>query len=249
MRHQWGIIFLVVVAWPLSAAADSTLTDLRVLPNNAFKVGEILTYEVSFGIISAGEAKMSVTDIVRYQDRDCYHILSEVKTSDFFSKIFRVQDRVESFMDVAGLFPWRYEKHIREGKYKADRSAVFDHRRGLAFSGKDTIKITPYTQDVLSIIYFLRSRDLVIHQSLAIDNYEDKKLFPLTVQVIKQERISVNAGKFDCLLVEPGLRAGSFIEQKGKMWIWFSNDQRKLPVKIKSKVSFGSINMELEKIQ
>lgn len=249
MKNVWGTVLFLVVTCSLPALADSTFADLRVLTNTAFTVGEILTYEVSFGFVSAGEAKMSIPEIVRYENRDCYHILSEVKTSDFFSKIFRVQDRVESFMDVAGLFPWRYEKHIREGKYKADRSAVFDHRRGLAFSGKDTIKITPYTQDVLSIIYFLRTQDLHIDQRLAIDNYEDKKLFPLTVQVIKKERIGVNAGKFDCLLVEPGLRAGSFIEQKGKMWIWFSNDQRKIPVKIKSKVSFGSINMELSKIQ
>ncbi len=249
MNSFQGLLLLLAASTWARTTPDSTVFELRTLPNAAFAVGEVLTYGVSFGIISAGEARMAIPEQVPCGDRECYHIISEVKTSDFFSKIFRVQDRVESFMDVQGLFPWRYEKHIREGKYKADRSAVFDHQRGLAFSGKDTIKITPYTQDVLSIIYFLRTQNLQVDHTISIDNYEDKKLFPLTVQVKGREKIGVPAGKFDCLLVEPGLRAGSFIEQKGKMWIWFSNDQRKLPVKIKSKVSFGSINMELKKFQ
>jgi hypothetical protein len=220
---------------------------LRTAFNSVFTVGEELVYEINFGIISAGEARMRIPEIVSLHARDCFHIISEVKTSDFFSAFFKVDDRVESFMDVFGLFPWRYEKHIREGKYKADRSAVFDPLKARAYSGKDTIKTPAYSQDVLSIIYYLRTLDLEPGRPISIDNYEDKKFFPLTVQIKKKEKIKVPAGKFDCFLIEPGLRAGSFIEQKGKMWIWLSTDSRRIPVKIKSKLSFGSIVMELKK--
>lgn len=242
--------FMIALCGYGQTVTDSTGFDgLRHIEQWAFGVGEELTYQVHFGLVSAGEARMYIPEMVRLHERDCYHLVSEVKTNSFFSGIFKVNDRAESFMDVRGLFPWRYEKHIREGKYKADRSATFDPLLGLAFSGKDTIQIAPYTQDVLSVIYYLRTLDLQPNQSIPIDNYEDKKFFPLTVHVKQHEKIKVPAGKFDCLLVEPGLRAGSFIEQKGKMWIWLSTDSRRIPIKIKSKISFGAITMEVKKIK
>jgi len=252
MTKRLLLFTLLFTGYGLSqTAADSSgRSGFRHLANSAFTVGEDLVYEIHFGVVSAGEARMRIEpETVTIQGRECYHILSLVKTSDFFSSFFKVDDRVETFMDVAGLFPWRYEKHIREGKYKADRSARFDPLAGLAVSGKDTIQIAPYTQDVLSIIYYLRTLEMQPGDSILIDNYEDKKFFPLTVRVKKQETVKVPAGKFSCLLIEPGLRAGSFIEQKGKMWIWLSSDSRRLPVKIKSKISFGSIVMELKKVK
>ncbi|OPZ71369.1 MAG: hypothetical protein BWY83_01178 [bacterium ADurb.Bin478] len=238
------MFLLVVPAFSQSEPA----ADFRSIENSAFTVGEDLIYAVQFGRVSAGEARMHIPQIVSYQSRDCYHLISEVKTSNFFSTFFHVEDRVESYLDVLGLFPWRYEKIIREGKYRANRSARFDPVGGWAYSGGDTIKIAPYSQDVLSILYYLRTLDLQSQTVFPIDNYEDKKFFPLTVQVIKMEGVKVPAGKFYCFLIEPGLRTGSIIEQKGKMWIWLSHDARRIPVKIKSKISFGAITMELKKI-
>ena len=249
MKHSLCLMFFFIV--PSFSQSETALVQpagYRSLENDAFSVGEDLIYDVQFGVISAGEARMYIPQIVSYQSRDCYHLISEVKTSRFFSKFFHVEDRVESYLDVLGLFPWRYEKQIREGKYQANRSARFDPVGGWAFSGRDTIKVAPYTQDVLSILYYLRTLDLQSQTVFPIDNYEDKQCFPLNVQVKKMEAVKVPAGKFYCFLMEPGLRAGSIIEQKGKMLIWMSHVAGRIPVKIKSQISFGAITLELKKI-
>ncbi len=245
-------ILLLVLAWcctaqQIPAAPDST--SLRTAVNTAFTVPEELTYEVSFGILSAGKAIMSLTEIDTINARPCFHIISKITSTGFFSNFFKVEDHIESLMDVAGLFPWRYEKHIREGKYKADRRTIFDPLRGLAFSGKDTIKIAPYSQDMLSIYYYLRTLDLKPGAAIPLDSYEDKEYFPLLIHVKKIEKIQVPAGTFECFQLEPGPRPGYTKEIKGQMWIWISTDRRRLPVKIKTKVSFGSLVMDLKKIK
>jgi hypothetical protein len=243
------ILLLILLLGPCLAQQPATLDScaLRTAVNTAFNVSEVLTYEVSFGIISAGEAVMSIPELDTLNSRPCFHIISKIRSSDFFSSFFKVEDHIESLMDVAGLFPWRYEKHIREGKYKADRTTVFDPLPGLAFSGKDTIKTAPYSQDMLSIYYYLRTLEFRLGASIPIDSYEDKEYFPLLMHVKKIEKIKVPAGQFECYQLEPGPRPGYTKEIKGKMWIWISTDSRHLPVKIKTKVSFGSLVMALKK--
>lgn len=233
---------------PLNVKLDTLI--LRYVPNDAFHLGELLEYKVNFGSISAGYASLSIPEKVTINGRDCYHIISNMRTNDFFSTFFRVEDIVESFVDINGIFPWLFHKSIREGKYKTNRTAVFDHLRGTAFEGKKIITIPTFSQDVLSIFYFLRTLELQVGHPIEVDSYADKKYYPLSIQILKKEKIKVPAGKFDCYLVEPALRSGSIFEQKGKMWVWFSSDKRRLPVLIKSKINIaGSLSMELVNVR
>lgn len=227
-------------------------SDTLVLPtvlNTAFTVGEELFYNVSFGPLGAGNAVIGVREIIIREGRPCYRITSDIKSNAFFSKFFRVQDHVETIVDSAGIFPWFYEKHIREGKYKADRSAVFDPYNGRAFEGKDTLLIPPFTQDVLSIIYFLRTQPIKPGQILPLDNYADKKYFPLAIKVHKKEKIKVSAGKFECFYLEPVLRPEAKHEPKGKLLLWLTTDERRIPIRIRTKIAVGSLDMELEKMK
>jgi hypothetical protein len=229
------------------ASADTLI--LRQLPQQAFAAGEILEYEVKFGALSAGQATLSIPDTQHIVGRPCFHIVSKMWTNDFFSRFFRVEDFVESFVDIQGIFPWRFHKQIREGKYRANRTATFDHVRGVVYESKRVTPIPPFSQDVLSIFYYIRTQELRVGHPLQVESYADKKQYPLDVQVLKREKIKVPAGKFDCLLLEPAMRSGTIFEQKGKMWIWYSNDQRRLPVLIKSRINVvGSLTMELKKI-
>jgi len=243
-----GAVAIYSTAGDTTYAAVDTLS-LRRLTQQAFAAGEKLEYEVKFGAISAGQATLSIPDTQRISGRLCYHIVSKMWTNDFFSSFFRVEDFVESFVDLHGIFPWRFHKQIREGKYRANRTAMFDHLRGVVLENKREIAIPPFSQDVLSIFYYIRTQELEVGHPLQVESYADKKHYPLDVQVLRREKIKVPAGKFDCLLLEPAMRSGSIFEQKGKMWIWYSNDNRKLPVLIKSRINVvGSLSMELKKI-
>jgi hypothetical protein len=219
----------------------------RVVSNRAFGVGERLEFSVGYGVIKAGTAVMEIPEITKLDGRKCYRIVSTAKSNKFFSVFFKVDDRVESFMDVHGLCSLRYDKHLREGSFSTDVSMVFDQVNNLAVydAGKDTFEVAQYAQDVLSAFYFVRTQKLTVGKSLFVDNHTDKKNYPLEVKVLRKERIKVEAGEFDCLVVKPILQTPGIFEQKGSLTVWLTDDEIKMPVLMKSKVVIGSISTEL----
>jgi hypothetical protein len=219
----------------------------RVVTNRAFGAGERLEFSVGYGIIKAGTAVMEIPKIVKFNGRKCYHIVSTAKSNRFFSAFFKVDDRVESFMDVHELYSHRYDKHLREGKFKADVSMVFDQKNHLALynDSQDTFSVPDYVQDVLSAFYYVRTQDLKVGRSVFVDNHTDKKNYPLEVKVLRKEKIEVPAGTFDCVVVEPIMKASGIFKHKGKLTVWLTDDEVKMPVLMKSKVVIGSISTEL----
>jgi hypothetical protein len=219
----------------------------RVVTNRAFGAGERFEFSVGYGMIKAGTAVMEIPEIVKLDGRKCYHIVSTAQSNKVFSVFFKVDDKVESFMDMYGLYSLRYDKHIREGKFKADASMIFDQNNHLAIyhSGKDTFQVPDYVQDVLSAFYFVRTQDLQVGKSIFIDNHTDKKTYSLEVKVLRKERMKVEAGEFDCVVVEPLLKTPGLFEQKGSLTVWLTDDEVKMPVLMKSKVFIGSISTEL----
>ena len=221
----------------------------RVVTNQAFGVGERFEFSVGYGMIKAGTAVMEIPEIVKFAGQKCYHIISTAQSNKFFSVFFKVNDKVESLMDVHELYSLRFDKHLQEGKFKADIFMLFDQENHLAIynNGQDTFSVPAYVQDVLSAFYLIRTRELKVGQSIFVDNHADKKNYPLEVKVLRKERIKVPAGTFDCVVVEPILRASGIFQQKGSLTVWLTDDQIKMPVLMKSKVVIGSISTELTK--
>ncbi len=234
----------------LSAEKDTLiLPEFRTLPNNAFFVGEDLLFDVSYGLIKAGSATMSIPDTVYEHGRPCYHVVTTARSATFFDAFFKVRDRVESIIDMQGLFPWRFEKHLREGTYKSDRYVHYDQINNKVYYKKDTLDVAPYIQGVLSSFYYIRTQDLEVGKHLDVENYGDGKLYPLRILVHKKQRIKVPAGKFNCIVVEPVLRSEGIFSQKGKLTIWLTDDEYKIPVLMKSEVFIGSISVKLKQIR
>ncbi len=146
---------------------DASQSIDRVIPNNAFDVGEKLTFSIRYGPIVAGSSTMSIPQITKINGYEAYKIVTEARSSGFFSAFFKVRDRVESYIDRDGLFSWRFEKHLREGKYRADQYVDYDQMNGWAVSNKkDTMKIPPCVHDILSSFYYIRTQQLEVGKSL-----------------------------------------------------------------------------------
>jgi hypothetical protein len=239
-----------------SSRVDSLRMNMKAMPtfrkheNKAFAVGEHLVFEVAYKFIVAGTATMSIPDTQWVRGRPCYHVVTTAQSNKFFDSVFRVRDRVETFIDMEGIFPWKFEKHIREGKYRSDRYVEYDQiNRRAIHNKKDTLEVPPYIQGVLSSFYYVRTVPLKVKKAFDIDNYGDGKLYPLKVLVHKKMRVEVPAGVFDCIVVEPVLRGEGIFNQKGRMAIWLTDDERRIPVLMKSKVLIGSIDVRLKSIE
>jgi hypothetical protein len=66
------------------------------------------------------------------------------------------------------------------------------------------------------------------------------------VKVQGRERVKVPAGTFDCLVVEPMLKAGGLFKHEGRIWVWLTDDTTKLPVLMKTKVIIGTVDAKLK---
>lgn len=239
------IILTILIAGIVSAQS----MDFRTLENTAFDVGESLVYNVNFGFITAGIAEMAIPKMKRISGRDAYHITFKVNTVPSFDPFFKVRDRYETYMDKEGLFPWRFEQHVREGKYKRDFSAFFDQRRGMAKTKDGSYEIPEYTHDIVSAFYFARTLNydtLKVGDRIRLENFFKDKVHPLDVVYHGKETVEVEAGKFDCIIIEPLVREGGLFKNEGSIFIWLSDDQAKVPVKVRSKVIIGSIDAELK---
>jgi hypothetical protein len=250
------------VADPVTAGGDTTVPDslaytfydslyAHELPDSfmdellpayvGFGEGEKFVFNVQYGIIKAGEATLEIRNIASINGAYCYRIVSDARTNDVFSLVFKVRDRFESYMDTTNLFSLRYEKHIREGRFRRDQVVDLDQRAHTATYNDKVVPIAPRTQDVLSALYYVRTLPLEVGQSIAVANHTDGKNYPLVIKVLRKETVTVDAGTFDCIVVEPILRGPAIFTQKGRLTVWLTDDRNKMPVLMKSKVVIGSV--------
>ncbi len=245
---------------------DSTYHPLdRVIENNAFTVGEKLTFIVRYGIIKAGEATMSIQDTLSVRNRKAYRMITTARSAKTFDLFFKVRDKIESWIDSKGIFSWRYHKQLREGSYKFDllvdynqwlgkakiESIRYHNEEPLRIKNQESfdLAIPPYVLDVLAAFYYVRTQDFEVGMPLYMINHDNKKLYNLKVIVQKREIKKVKVGKFHAVKVQPVLRGEAIFKQKGQLWIWLTDDQYKIPIQMKSAVFVGSITTELVKIE
>jgi hypothetical protein len=217
----------------------------EVLP---FGVGEHLDFSIDYGFINAGGATMTVRGVRRVMGRECFDIRTEARSNAFFSKFYRVWDRAQTFLDVDSILPHRFEKHQREGGYRKDVVIKFDRDDSFArYENGEEVIMHPHAQDELSAFYYLRTLPLEVGRDLFIDNHTNRKNYPLKVVVHRREEIEVEAGKFDCFAIEPVIREGGIFTAKGTLTIWVTADERRMPVKMRTKIVVGSITASLRK--
>jgi len=212
----------------------------------AFGEGEKLTFSIQYGLIYAGDATLEIRNIAVIDSTRAYHIISTARTNEAFDVIYKVRDRVESFMDYNNLFSIRFEKHLREGRYRKDESIVFDQKNHFAIYSNRKVKIAPNTQDFLSALYYIRTLDLEVGEAIALANHTSGKNYPIYIKVLRREEITVPAGTFKCIVIEPVLQTSSIFEQKGRLTIWLTDDNLKMPVLLRSKVIVGAFEAVLK---
>ena len=236
-----------------------------VLKNNAFKVGEYLKFNIKYGFIHAGSATMQVVKRYNYLNNDCFLIKTTARSARGFEWIFKVRDTVTTTFDANKFHSLKFVKKLREGSYYYDLITEYDQINGKAYVERTRyydreatrikkqkfleLNIPFGTLDILSSFYKIRLHELEVNKPIFLTNHDNKKIYELQVDVLKKEIIEVPAGKFKCIKIEPRLKGEAIFKQKGRLWVWLTDDQYKIPVKMDSKVIVGSISTELKSIK
>jgi Protein of unknown function (DUF3108) len=217
---------------------------------NPVRAGESLKFSVQYGFIKAGSAYLEVPGVREWNGRQVYRLLARAESNAFFSRFYKVRNRIESYWDQQGLFSWRYAENRREGGYRSKKEIVFDPGRHEArYSDGKIFQIPPHVQDALSSFYYTRTQALPLGGSIVFDYHASSRSQPLEVRVLGREKVETPAGTFDCVAIEPILKAGGIFKNKGRLVIWLTEDARRMPVMMKSKVAIGSISVILQEIR
>lgn len=229
-------------------------SQFRTQYNNAFSYGERLSFEVSYGFITAAEAFMTVSPApFIYNGRETYEVNFDVNSRSSFDGIYKVRDNYKTFIDVQGIFPWRFEQHIRENNYKRDFEATFIQESLKVYTkvnfveDKNYISKNEYVQDLISSFYYARTLDWKGKNPgdvVTVNYFYKDNFYPLDIKFEGRENVDVSAGEFKTFILRPMLKEG-FTNKTSDIYVYLTDDDRKIPVKVKMKIVIGALVAEL----
>jgi hypothetical protein len=217
------------------AAMDSTFP---------FGVGERLVYEVKFGPLRVGEGSMEVLDIENIRGRDAWHTRFRVRGG---IPLYRVDDVLESWIDTARFHSLRFVQDFDEGgKTRERRFEIYPEREIFQEGDREEEKSVGDPLDDGAFLYYVRTVPLVVGQTYEFNRYFRPDRNPVTVKVLRRERITVPAGTYDAVVIQPIIKTRGIFSEQGEAQVWLSDDQHRIMVQMRSKTKIGSLNLFLK---
>lgn len=209
-------------------------------------LGEKLRFAMSILGATSGELTLSARE-TQLDGKPVYKFELSAISGEFLSKIFLVRDYLASWIDPKTFRSLRFEKHTVEGKRVRDDLIEFDYEKRLAYRDGKPIAIEENTLDSLSSIYYIRLLDLDSRDPIPL-TVVSRHLFPLTVVAQGRETVTTPAGTFKTIRVEPQGPEG--LIGKGKsLTLWLTDDEKKMPVQLKSKLKVGTLMGKLKAVE
>jgi hypothetical protein len=216
-------------------------------PPIPYSSGERLVYDVKFSAVDVGDAVMEVLGLENVRGRQALHIRFTVKGGTLF---YKVNDRYESWIDTLRLISLRHWQQIDEGSYERERRYEIMPEIG-TYKENDKPEQPTVAEplDDGSFFYFLRTIPLEVGKTYTFERYFRPDRNPVTVTVVRRERIKVPAGTFDAIVLHPTIKAKGIFGEGGQAEIWLTDDSTKTMLQMKSKLKIGSLNLYLKSIR
>jgi len=221
-----------------------------------FVPGETLTYDVTWSVFPAGQVVAKLTRL-EGDSQGAYEVITTARTTGLVDLLFNVRNEFRSTFDPKTLCSRRIWKWINEGARHREMHIVFDPLRRLAIrderdptkphapSRHEENEIPECVADVITAFYVVRRQPLRVGEPLSVPINDGAKTYDVTIEVQERESIQTPLGTRAAFRVEPKVFGGLY-KRKGTMQIWFSDDEQRLPLRIKASVSVGSITGNLK---
>ncbi len=228
----------------LPATAQETVRPTARVP---YGVGELLEYDISFGKIHVGNGNMEVLPMDTVRGRSSWHTAFRINGGLRF--VYTVHDKYEDWSDIETLASLRYRQDIDEGGYDPKRLfEIYPERKEYVEVSKKDAKPEESVEHPLSdasFLYFLRTIPLRVGMDTTFNDYFKSRANPIHLKVIRRDTIEVGAGRFVALVVQPRFESKLFSDG-GHAELWLSDDENRIMLQMKSKLSFGSLNLYLK---
>lgn len=218
---------------------------------NAFNIPEKFEYDITWTGIKAGTSSLELRE-----DGDHIKIISTAKSADWVSVFYTVDDRIEStliknpHLEFMGQ-PSHYRVKIREGRHRRDKEIIFKNESNKVTyidyisNEKKDFDIPGFLFDTLSSFYYVRTLKLEVGKSVTVTVFDNKKIWFVEVHVLKKEKITLPTGAVNTIVIKPSMQSEGIFFKKGEIFIWLTDDEKKIPVKLSAKVAIGSVTATL----
>ena len=231
-----------------------------------FERGEELVYQAEFS-----RALLRGADVAEFRfkstsehisrgadDPVVLHLTGDVVSKGLFPRIagFKFHQHVESIADAEPFRVLHTSKVEEQGKRSRVLEAVFNHETRKAVwternpnPGSISIDFSEPIQDVLTVIYFLRTRTLNVGDTFDVPVSDAGRVFRLSVKAVERKELNTVLGKVKTIRVEPALFGDTeLVRARGALSIWVTEDDRHLPVRAQLKVDIGTFDIKLKRV-
>jgi hypothetical protein len=250
LSHPVLLLILVIVSLflPLTGGAGAPTKPFPFHP------GEKLTYRAKWGFIQAGELTLEVLPMETIDGVKAYHFAMIMKTSSTIDHIYKVRERQDSYCDAGMTHSLLYKK-VSEGEHPRDVVVNFywdklEATRSNFGEKMAPVHIVPGTFDTVSLYYIMRLKDIKENTVIEIPISEGDNNIMVKAKVARRETIKIDEKIYDTFEVIPDMEKleAQHVVKKGdvpELVIWFTADDKRIPVKIQSKVRVGHFIFEL----
>jgi len=220
----------------------------------AYKAGEWLKFRISYSnFFNAGNATMHVKQ-TKNNGRDAFHVVGKGKTTGVISWFFKVNDDYQSYFYKDNIKPYRFIRKINEGGYKKNKEILFDqstktavvkdykHKTEKTFSTENSV------QDMVSTLYHLRNKDIgnmKVGDEIKLTMFFDEANYGFKLRYLGKEIIRTKFGKVATVKFRPLVQAGRVFKENESLTVWVSDDENKIPLRIKASLAVGSLRADL----
>lgn len=216
--------------------------------SNNFVAGERLKFIIYYGLIDAGlvEAELNST---QYNNFHAYHGKMVAKSIGLADKLFKIRDEYQGIFNPITLLPYKAIRDISEGRYKRYYVDKFNHDLGKVTTEQgETFDITYETRDMVSVFFYIRNIDysqLKDNSIIKITTFFDNEIFPFDIRYKGTEKVKTRSGTYNCIKLVPYVEPGRIFNKEDDMTIWLSNDNNKVPVRVRFNLKVGSVKCDL----
>jgi hypothetical protein len=217
----------------------------------AFKEGEVLSYKLKYGFLTAAEATIKVlSGDLKFDNKPTYRLVVDAQTSGTFDVFYKIRDHYDSYIDKTDLTPYFYQENIREANYRRQDKARFNQDGKKVVATKGTFA-TPTTQtfDLVSAYYFARSLDiskLKIGDKFKLNYFLGDEISALEIAYVGKENVKSKLGTVRCLKFSPSIKPGRIFKKDSKLYLWITDDGNRVPVKAEVEILVGSVTLEIK---
>jgi len=211
-----------------------------------FKIGEQLSYQVYVSSTPqpVGTITFTLKARGRYFNRDGLLFSVTAQTNGPGSRIYPVNDQINSYIDPTTLLPFRTELNLSEGKYRYTRAYSLDQNRGSAVADtRERIDIPVGTHDLISAVYAIRTFDLWPRKRNAISIMDTAQPRTLFVESLRRDTIELGGQKIAAIMVS--LTTDDSQNDKMQIRMWVGDDARHLPLRITAVTPLGPVRADL----